>query len=404
MAKLRLTAKGVEAIETEMRQEDFWDELTPGLCLRVSGASGRKTWLVRYRANGKHRRQKLGTYPGTSLASARSEARAIIARAQGGEDPALEKEIARSADSTFGAMAREVLDAKAATTRPRTQRERERILKTELIPVWGKRPAGGIARREVVQLVERVAARAPVVGNRTLAIVRLLYNEALKREFPGVEFNPAHMVEPPAEESGRDRYLERDEIKAVWNATAPELPVTRAIFRFTLLTAQRVGSVCALRWADIDDADVWHIPAEAFKGKRPQLVPLSAEALAVLEDVRGIDPAYAFPGRADGKRPHVVTTYPALKRIRKRTKLPHWTTHDFRTTFRTHATRARKPASKKDPAGFGVAPNVADAVLGHVEPTLGFRRYTGDGERYLLAEKREALERWGDFIRLATQS
>lgn len=398
MPQVRLTARGLQALSTEKRQEDFYDELTPGLCVRVSGTSGQKTWLVRYRASGKRRRQKIGTYPPISLADARSKARGIITRAQGGEDPALEKTIARSTDSTFGAMAREVLDAKAATTRPRTQKERERILRAELLPEWGKRPATSITRREVVQLVERIAARAPVVGNRTLSIIRLLFNEALEREFPGVEFNPAHRVKPPREEGGRDRYLDKGEIKVVWRALDAERPITRAVFRLALLTAQRIGNVCALRWQDIDDADVWRIPAEVFKGRRPHLVPLSKDALEVLQEVHGIDDVYAFPGRADGKGPHVVTTYPALDRIRKRTKLSRWTTHDFRTTFRTHATRAANPASKKDPAGLGVAPNVADAVLGHVEPTLGFRRYTGDGERYLLAEKREALRRWGGFV------
>ncbi len=52
MAQIRLTARGVDALTTEKQQEDFWDALTPGLCVRVSGATGRKTWLVRYRASG----------------------------------------------------------------------------------------------------------------------------------------------------------------------------------------------------------------------------------------------------------------------------------------------------------------------------------------------------------------
>ena len=398
MARLRLTAKGIEALATKSPQADFWDDLTRGLCLRVSGVTGLKTWLVRYRANGKHRRQKIGTYPAMSLADARSEARSIMTRTIQGEDPALEREVARSTDHTFEAMAREVLDAKAATTRERTQHERERILKADLLPAWRKRPAGSVTRREVVRLVERIAARATVMGNRTLALIRLLYNEALAREFPGVEYNPAHMVRPPRPEGGRDRFLERDEIAVAWKAMEEELPIMRTIFRVTLLTAQRVGSVCAMRWEDIDGADVWRIPAEAFKGRRPHLVPLSTEVLDVIAELRGLDDTHVFPGRTDGKKPHVVTTSGALNRIRRRTELKHWTTHDFRTTFRTHATRSANPSSKKDPSGLGVAPNIADAVLGHIEPTLGFRRYTGDGERYLLAEKREALEKWGAFV------
>ena len=53
------------------------------------------------------------------------------------------------------------------------------------------------------------------MGNRSLALIRLLYNEALAREFPTVEYNPAHRVEPPRAEGSRDRFLERDEIRAL---------------------------------------------------------------------------------------------------------------------------------------------------------------------------------------------
>lgn len=167
-----------------------------------------------------------------------------------------------------------------------------------------------------------------------------------------------------------------------------------------MLTAQRVGSVCAMRWTDIDDADVWRIPKAAFKGKREHWVPLSAEALAVLEEMRVLTGAseYVFPGRADGKKPHITSVNKALQRIRPRTEIPEWTIHDFRTTFRTHATRAEKPDHARDPAGLGVAPHVADAVLGHKEASLGFNRYTAEPERYLLAEKRDALRRWGAFV------
>jgi integrase len=242
------------------------------------------------------------------------------------------------------------------------------------------------------------------MANRTLALIRLLYNEGMVREFPGVTMNPAHKLEPPGEEHGRDRYLTTTEIKAVWDATAWETPIMKVIFRVTLLTAQRVGSVCAMRWADIDDADVWRIPPERFKGRRPHMVPLSDEVLDVLAELRPLTGggAYVFPSRfpEDGEKhkPYIASTNKALQRIRDRTDIPLWTVHDFRTTFRTHATRPEKPGDKRDPAGLGVAPTIADAVLGHKEASLGFDRYTAEPERYLLSEKRDALARWGRFV------
>ena len=406
MPRVKLTARGVAALTSDgAPQAEYFDELTPGLALRV-GRAGTKTWVVRYRANGRHRRLTLGRYPRLSLADARDAARDKLAAADSGEDPAAERAARRSDATTFRALADEVLEAKAGETREATQRERRRIVDTELLPAWGGRPAASIRRRDVVQLVEAIAKRgAPVMANRTLALIKVIFNEGIDREFPGVEANPAARLKP-TDEDGRDRYLTRDEIKVVWDALAWEAPVTRTLFRFTLLTAARVGSVCAMRWADIDEADVWHIPAAAFKGKRPHLVPLSAEALAVLEELRPLTGGmeHVFPGRSDGRVPHITSTNKALQRIRRRTKLPTWTVHDFRTTFRTHATRAEKPDHAKDPAGMGVAPHVADACLGHKEASLGFDRYTAEPERYLLAEKRAALAKWGAFVRGAVEA
>jgi integrase len=167
-----------------------------------------------------------------------------------------------------------------------------------------------------------------------------------------------------------------------------------------------MGNLCAMRWSDINGADVWRIPAAQFKGKREHWVPLSPEALAVLEEMRtltgGMD--HVFPGRTGAKLPHVTNYNNALVRIRDRTKkIPAWNPHDLRTTLRTWATRAEKPGHKGDPAGCGVAPHIADAVLGHAEVSLGFRRYTGDAPAYLLAEKRDALARWGRFVAVAVK-
>lgn len=397
MARVKLTAKGVDALSTDRPQEDYWDALTPGLCLRVSGATGRKTWLVRYRANGRHRRTKLGEFPVMSLAGARTAAREALAKADAGGDPAQERQDRRSGRYTFRAMAEEVLEARALKTREGTQEERRRILERELAPTWGEREPGTITRREVVHLVEAIARRgAPVMANRTLSLVRLLFNDAIRRGYPTVEANPAHLVEPPAEEEGRDRYLAREEIRAVWKATEEENPLTRAAFRLALLTGQRVGSVLRIRWDGLS-GELWTIPAEHFKGGRTHLVPLSPEALEVADALREVrmDEEWAFPSRTGTKRPHLVNLAGALSRIRGRTKIPHWTAHDFRTTFRTWAVRA------PEDGGLGVAAHVADAVLGHKESSLGFSRYTGDRERYLLSEKREALRRWGAFVRLA---
>src|SRR5690606_5206753 len=145
------------------------------------------------------------------------------------------------------------------------RREREQVLARDLLPAWRNRPAGSITRRDVALLVEKIAKRAPVHAGKALAIVRLIYNEGLRRGFPGVEHNPAHMLQPPERPAVRNRYLTRDEIKIVWQALEPESLVTRCFFRFALLTAQRYGAVRMMRWSDIEPGNVWRTPAAVFK-------------------------------------------------------------------------------------------------------------------------------------------
>lgn len=399
MATTKLTDRGLRTLSTDRPQEDIWDELLPGFGVRVT-RGGVRTFFVRYRVAGAQRRMTLGRYPVLSLAEARERAREALAAAAAGEDPAVARRDAKRADTTFAALAREVLEAKAATTRASTRRERAQVLERYLLPEWGKRPAGSITRRDVALLIEKVARRAPVHAGKVLAVVRLIYNEGLRRGFPGVEANPAHMLQPPQRPAVRNRYLTAEEIKIVWRALDEESLITRCFFRFALLTAQRYGSIRMMRWTDIEPGNVWRTPAAHFKGRRDHLTPLSPEALAVLEEVRMLTGGgeYVFPSARGGPRNSIRT---ALSRLQQRTALPRWTLHDFRRTFRTHAVRAEKPAHPDDPVGLGIAPNVADAVLGHREASLGFDRYTGEPERYLLAEKREALERWGRFVREA---
>lgn len=398
MARQKLTAQGVKHLTTDKPQEDFWDTFTPGLALRVSGTTSRKTWMIRYRANGKHRRMKIGEFPHMSLAKARKEARDKMVAAEAGEDPVREVQERRDTDTTFRALAEEVLEARAMRTRESTQAERARLLEKEILPAWGDREAASVTRREVVHLVERIVKRgAPVLANRTLALIRLIFNDGLRRGFPTLEANPAHMVEPPGDESGRDRYLHVEEFPTVWTATEPENPLTRAAFRLALLTGQRIGATLAMRWGGIEangSGAVWTIPERHFKGRRVHLVPLSPEALEIVDELRDIamDEQWVFPSRAGSKHPHLTNMGRALTRIRKRSGLDHWTLHDFRTTFRTWAVRS------PEDGGLGVEGHVADAVLGHKEASLGFARYTGDRHRYMLAEKRDALVKWGAFV------
>lgn len=358
--------------------------------------------MLQYRVQGRARRMKIGTYPSISLKAARSKAWKLISQVENGEDPQRVRQAKRDRKHSFESLAREALASRAKRTRKKTQKERERILEAELLPSWRARPASEITRRDVVELTEAIAQRgAPAMANRTLDLIRLIFNEGLRRGFPTIQSNPAHMVEKPGRENPRHRYLDQGEIRAIWRALEAEDLSSRALIRLALLTAQRMGSLSSMRWDDLEidgETALWTIPKENFKGKRIQLVPLSAGALEIIETLRehAFSAEYVFPSRSDARLPYRTNWKGVVRRLRKATEIEDWTAHDFRTTFRTWAVRA------EGDGGLGVPNYVADAVLGHSETSLGFRHYTGDQARYLLHEKREALSSWGSFIEEAT--
>ena len=89
-----------------------------------------------------------------------------------------------------------------------------------LVTRWGPRRIKDIKRRDVRELLDEVAARAPIMANRTLALVRKMFNFAIEHDW--LEANPCHMIKRPGEEKQRERVLNEDEIRLVWKVAAEE--------------------------------------------------------------------------------------------------------------------------------------------------------------------------------------
>ena len=144
-----------------------------------------------------------------------------------------------------------------------------------------------ITRRDVRELIEDIAARAPIMANSVLALVRKMFNFAIERDW--LEVNPCQMVKRAAPERQRDRMLNDDEIRAVWKALDDERPMIAALFRLRLLTAQRGRELHGASWDEMDLAGGWWtIPAERSKNGLAHRVPLSPQALRILK-VEGSD-------------------------------------------------------------------------------------------------------------------
>lgn len=391
MPTIKMTARGVEALKPPAEgRAEYFDASLPGFALRVSDA-GRKTWIVLYRVNGRLRRMTLGTYPNLPLADAREQAEDALRAAAKGRDPAGEKQAGRKAE-TFAELADEYLE-RYAKAKKRSWRKDQQIIEKDLKPTFRTWKAKDVTRKDVLRLLDKIKDRgAPIQANRTLEVIRRMYNWGIERSI--VEANPAHHVAKPAQENRRDRVLSDDEIRALWTAFDGEGPLMAAAFKLRLITAQRGGEVLGMRRTELDpELSWWTIPAERSKNKLPHRVPLSKlaqETLRVaLEKSAGLP--VVFPNPSDlaslkherpGYDPEAAepmwAIWKAAERIRKSAGVEDFDPHDLRRTAASNMT------------SMGIPRLVVSKILNHAEKgvTAVYDRHSYD------AEKRHALDAW----------
>jgi integrase len=381
MPIVKLTARSVARLKPpDTGQIDYFDDSLPGFGLRVS-AGGRRAWVLLYRHGTLKRRLTLGPYPDLPLAAARDKARDHLREVAHGRDPAAEKAAGRKAE-TFEELALDYLE-RYAKKRKRSWRKDELALARDLLPRFATLKAKAISRRDINRLLDSIVDRgAPIQANRTFEILRRIFNWGIERDIVAV--NPCRGIRAPGEERARDRVLSEDELRAVWNALAPEQDRIAAMFKLRLLTAQRGGEVATIRRRDLDlQGAWWTIPAEFSKNGLAHRVPLVPQAVEIIKATLGLtapepkagDDAWLFPSPiSDGP---LVNDWKAVARIRKRSGV-EFRPHDLRRTGASLMT------------GMGISRLTVSKILNHAESSITavYDRHSYD------AEKRQALEAW----------
>jgi integrase len=350
------------------------NEKYPGLMLRIA-PSGKKTWSLRYRVGRHQRRWTIGPYPNVTLAAAQAEA----AKLTPGMDPQATKQESREAE-TFKKFAATYIE-KHAKLKKRTWKSDELQLETYVLPVWKHRPVRDIARRDVRQLLESIAARpAPIVANRVRALLHKLFNFAIVEDV--VEHNPVSKTPKLGNEHARDRVLSPEELRVFWDKCETLAPEMKAAWQIRLLTAQRGGEVHGMRWQDVDlETGWWTIPAASAKNKRAHRVPLSRPVLDLLV------PLKVKADEALKKHPKSPYAVYALRNARGKRQqaqaaaifgIKDFRGHDLRRTAASLMASARVPRL------------VISKILNHTDASVTaiYDRHSYD------AEKREALDNW----------
>jgi len=364
-----------------------------GFGVRVT-ASGAKSFVINYRIRQKEYRYTIGTFPDWSALKAVREARILRQRIDRGENP-LDDRAPPAASKTVAAVLDEfVVRYVEKEAKLRSAGYIKRAFEQLTKPRIGKIGIYELRRSDVAQMLDKIAdERGLVMADQTLAYLRKAFNWYAGKddEFRSPIVRGMSRTKP--RERARTRVLSDDEIRILW----PVLDAAGtfgALVKTLLLTAQRRDEVAHMSRGDIAKDGTWTIPAERYKTKKPNFVPLSEAALALIDarpKVDGCD--YVFPSR-DGtpfsgfgksKAKLDKAVFAASKNQKNGAKvspLPNWTLHDLRRTAKTLMVRT------------GVRPDISERVLGHVIAGV-----EGTYDRHSYAdEKRDALEKLAAII------
>jgi integrase len=258
----------------------------------------------------------------------------------------------------------------------KTLQEFSRILRVEVVRVLGDRQPGDVNRGEIRALVDQLAERAPVMANRVFEVTRRLYTWAIGKDL--VASSPCVGLSKPSLEAQRDRVLTEDEIRAFWSACDAEPGIIGEAFRLMLVTAQRRGEVLSMRWQDIDET-WWTIPAEFAKNGLSHRVPLSSQALTIIQRLRARTSGKTWVFPSPSKKKAIENPQKAAERLRERSRVSDLRLHDLRRTAASLMT------------GMGISRLTVKKVLNHAERdvTAVYDRHSYD------PEKRTALDAWG---------
>jgi integrase len=305
----------------------------PGFGLRITGA-GFKTFILVYRVAGVERRMRIGSPPQWTIARARDEAKKLKRAIDTGEDPQGSRAEARGAPDVKELCERYIADH-LPRLRPASAREYKSLILTRIIPEMGTRKVAEIEFQDVDRLHQSLRKR-PYRANRCVSVLSLLFALAIKLGWR--ETNPAKGIDRYAEEP-RNRYLSEGELEALLSALDghPDRQAA-AVIKLLILTGARKGEVLGATWPQFDLAvGIWTKPSAHTKQRKIHIVPLSEEAIALLQEVRATAGTsnFVFPGA--GRTGHLGDIKKPWKEICKAASIDGLRVHDLRHSFASFA-------------------------------------------------------------------
>lgn len=298
-----------------------------GLYIRVK-TDGNKSWQLRYKKpDGKWSWLGLGGYPEISGQLARKKSKELLDDVSKGENPIISKQERKLQEleqnnATFELLAREWLDTKVNTWVNDTMTRNKGALEKHIFPVFGKRLYTTIKPIEWMNHLQGIQQKQGIYEqvNRVRAMCRDIYDYA--KVTGRIDYNPLE---------GIQKYLQQGKKENMAHVSEQELPtLIRAINNYPTMDVRiglqllamlfcRPSELRQAKWNEFDfDHAVWNIPEERMKKRREHVVPLSKQAIAILQELKSYETnsEFLFPSRSDKSKPKSDTVFiMALRRM-----------------------------------------------------------------------------------------
>jgi len=352
--KIRFTNRALDALpacpaESASKADEYTDTEMPGLKATVN-KNRQIVMYHRYTVNSVKRAERIGAYPGISIAEARQkvqENRAILDR---GGDPQEDRDRAK-AMPTFAEYAQEFLDFVRQYKKSADSDASK--LKIYLKPHFGARRLCDITLRDIQTYHAKMTKTlAPSTANRHLALLSKMFSLAL--QWDRVTKNPCIGIKKFKEDNQTQRFLNEAEIGRLFQALDADYnKVATNALKLLLLTGCRREEVLQAKWEDISlETGTWFLP-NGKTGSR--YVQVNGAAKALLESIVRIDSPYVFPGRDSPDKP-LNNPRKCFTRVLKAAGIEHIRIHDLR---HSHASIL---------VNQGVSLFMVQKILGHSSP------------------------------------
>lgn len=364
-----------------------------GLFLHVQ-PNGSKHWRLKYRYDGKEKLLSFGPFPAISIADARIQRERTKEKLAKGSDPAVQKKLDRIAvqtasRQTFGLIAQEYVQRMEASGAAPATLSKTRWLLEKLAAPISERSATEITSAEILDMLRKIELSGRLETARRLrGVIGSVFRYAIvtlrATSDPTIALHGA-LLAPKV--IARAAITDEAKLGALLVAVDEYdgWPTISAALKLLILTCVRPGEVRGAKRAEFDlEEAIWRIPEGRMTMRRPHDVPLSRQALAVLNRIWPLSEGseLVFPSIRSKHRPLSDAAFNAALRRMGFTK-EEVTAHGFRVTASTLLN------------SLGYDPDVIEAVLAHRDRNE-IRRACNRSSNW--EQRIELMQQWADLL------